>query len=266
MKRFTIIAVSFLLIFQYFIFGLSAQNFPPLPNSYVTDLAGILKPNEKAELEQAIAVFYDSTSVQIALVIISSLEGYEANDYAAKLGEKWGVGVKGKNSGVVYLFSMQDREVAIQVGYGLEPVLTDALSRRIIETSIIPSFKQGKYFAGIQNGLVSIMKATQGEFKAPTGKAKQEKNFPWGILPIVVVIFLVVLFARVKSVSKYAQVNHMGFWAAWFLLNAASSRSNGSFGRFHSGSGSFGGFGGGGSSFGGFGGGSFGGGGASGNW
>lgn len=253
-------------LFIFFVFcSLSmlsiADDFPEKSNTLVTDYTQLLSPSEIQTLESKLVAFNDSTSTQIAVVIIRSTGGYNINDYTAQLGNKWGIGKKQKNNGILILVAKEDRKVSIQVGYGLEAVVTDALSKRIIEKEIRPNFKQGNYFEGLERATDVIISLTKGEFTADE-YAKNEQGIPWFFFLIFGLIFLIVIFHKAKSVNQYASTNNLSFWAAWALMNAASNRSSGSWGNFSSGSGNFGG----GSSFGGFGGGSFGGGGASGSW
>ena len=243
------------------------NDFParPSPPHLVNDLAGILSPQENLHLERKLVAFDDSTSTQITVVIMESTGSYVISDYADRLGESWGIGRKGKNNGVILLVAKEDKHVTIQVGYGLEAVLTDALSKRIIETILVPAFKQGNYFSGIDEATSVMMAIAAGEFSADQfvkQRKRRTDKVPWGLLPILLIIIAIVIFSRMRSVSRYANTNNLSFWAALALMNAMSNRSHGSWGNFSSGGGDFGGGGG----FGGFGGGSFGGGGASGSW
>ena len=249
-----------LCIFISFLFTASfAGDFPEKPNTLVSDFTQTLSVEEQQSLEQKLVAFNDSTSTQIAVVIIQSVGGYEIKDYAAQLGEKWGIGQKGKNNGLILLVAKGDRKVAIQVGYGLEPVITDALSRRIIETIIVPAFKQKQFYGGLDEATNVLMSVALGEFTADQ-YVKQAKDrgekIPWGLFPVFFFIIIILIFSRARSVGRYARTNNVSFWAALALMNAMSNRSSGSWGNFSSGSGGFGGFGGG----------SFGGGGASGSW
>lgn len=245
---------------------LSAQNFPePLnPPRLVNDFSGVLQAQEAESLEAKLEQFDDSTSVQIAVVIIGSLEGYDAGEYAFGLGRKWGIGDKSKNSGALLLIAMDERKMFIATGYGLEASLPDARCKRIIENDIRPYFKTGHYYDGIDAGTNRIMEAVKGEYKDTPREGKKEKGFP---AFVIVILFFIVVFAfKIISVRRYALLNNISFWMAWSILNAATGRQRGRWGQ--SGGGWGGGFGGGrsGGGFGGFGGGSFGGGGAGGSW
>lgn len=246
------------------------QEFPekPVPARLVNDFTNTLQADEKDALEKKLVAFNDSTSTQIAIVMMQTLDGYPLADYSFKLGEKWGIGQKGKNNGIIILISLGERKVFIAPGYGLEGSVTDAVSRRIIEMVIKPAFRQKQYYEGLDEATNTLMSLTKGEFTADEYVKKGHK-FP--LLPFMLIIGIIIFigFYKVKKTINYASMNHVPFWTAWMLLNALSSRGSGSWNDFSSGRGGFGGFGGGsndGGSFGGFGGGSFGGGGAGGDW
>jgi uncharacterized protein len=261
-KLLSLLAMLFLLVVSG-----SAQNFPeqPTPQRLVNDFSGTLSPDETQRLEAKLVAFNDSTSVQIAIVMIRTLEGYPASDYAFKLGEKWGIGQAKSDNGVLLLIAMEDRELFIATGYGVEATLTDALCRRIIESDIKPFFREQKFYEGIDKGASQMMSAVKGDYKPlPPRKQKGQKGIPF--FGVILIFFLIVFMLRILGARQHAQVNNIPFWTAWMLLNAARRRSSGGYssgwgGGFGGGSGGFGGGG-----FGGFGGGSFGGGGAGGKW
>jgi uncharacterized protein len=248
----------------------SADNFPPKPSSLVVDYTNTLTREQAGQLEEKLIAFQNSTSNQIAVVIMKTIGDNDVSEYAAKLGEYWGVGQKEKNNGIVILLAMDVRHVGIQIGRGLEGAATDGLTGEIIRKEMVPYFKQGNYYQGIDNAVTALMKITSGEFKADQymqGSGNANRNPPYFLLIIFFLIIIIAFSSKAMQVSRYARMNSLGFWAAWALLSAASSRSRGSWGGFTGGGGfGGGGFGGGGGGFGGFGGGSFGGGGASGSW
>ena len=256
LKR-TILISSVLFLTMY---GAIAQTFPSRPNRLVNDYTSTLSAEQVAVLEQKLVAFDDSTSNQIAVVIIKSLEGYDVADYAVRLAEAWGVGRDKKNNGVVLLVALDDRKVTIQTGYGVEGALPDAISRRIIENEITPEFKSGDYYAGIERGTNAIISYTRGEYNnEDAGKKGNKKGFPLGAI-----IFVIIVIAAIASRGGGGGTNVIGGGGAsplwWMLIGGAMG------GGGHRGGGG-GGFGGGsGGGFGGFGGGGFGGGGASGSW
>jgi uncharacterized protein len=246
---------------------LPAQTFPEKPNRLVNDYTQTLSPDQINQLEQKLVAFDDSTSTQVAVVLIKSLEGYDVADYAVRLAESWGIGGAKNNNGVLLLVSLGDRKVTIQTGYGVEGALPDAITKRIITREITPNFKAGDYFAGLDQGTNAIISYTKGEYKndAPKDRVKKKSS---GIV-FVIIIVIIILIAIKKGGGGGSEViggrgSASPFW--WLLMGSQLGRGNGGggFGGFSGGGGGFGGGGGGG--FGGFGGGSFGGGGSSGSW
>ena len=239
-------------LFFAFSFFSYAQEFPSKSTKLVNDHASILSSSEVQALEQKLVAYNDSTSTQVTIVIIKSLEGYEVSDYAVRLGNAWGVGKADKNNGALILVAIEDRKMSIQTGYGLEGVLPDAICKRIIEKEIKPSFKAGNYYEGFDLATTAIFKFAAGEYKADH---YSKKKFPYSALLFA---FIIVIILLSKASRKYQTIDGKGI------------RGGGFFPPFIGGGGfGGGGFGGGGSSgggFGGFGGGSFGGGGASGGW
>lgn len=263
------------LFFAIFLFmGLSAQEeFParPVPQRLVNDFAGVLTPQARASLENKLDGFNREKSTQIAIVTVKSLSGYDKADYAVKLAEKWGIGQKGKNNGILILVkpkTVAERgEVFVAVGYGLEGVVPDIVARQtIIENELLPAFKQNDYFTGLDHGTNVLMSLTAGEFTAEqyvkqAGKGKGGFG-GWGI--IIFFIVMIVIFSRGRS--QYRSIGSSpGFWGSLFLINMLGGGRGGSWDDFSGGRGDFGG-GSSGGGFGGFGGGSFGGGGAGGSW
>jgi uncharacterized protein len=259
--------IKYLLFFLLVFTGNQARckdDFPEVSRTIVTDFTNTLQPDQLLSLEHKLVKFNDTTSTQIAVVMLGSTGGYEIAEYSVQLFNKWHIGQSKKNNGVLLLIAKDDRKVWITTGYGIEGVLTDALSKRIVEREIVPRFRAGEYYEGIDAGTDAIMKIVSGEYTADRYMKKGGKKpviFPF--LMFLFIIFVVIM-SQFRRVSRYAHTNNLGFWAAWALLNAASSRTRGSWGGFSGGGSWGGGFGGGG--FGGFGGGSSGGGGAGGSW
>jgi uncharacterized protein len=236
-----------------------AQNIiaKPNPATLVTDVAGVLSPEQKQALENKLVAIDDSSSNQIAVVIIPSLDGYPKEEYANKLLREWGIGSK-KNNGVLLLISINDRQIWIEVGYGLEGAIPDITALNIIDNDIKPAFKAGNYYEGIDQATDNIAKAAVGEYKvAKAKKSKSKSRGSGGFLIILIIIFLVLRNGRGGGGSN---IGGSGFSdvATGMLLGSLL----GGGGRHGGG----GGFGGGGGGFGGFGGGSSGGGGAGGSW
>lgn len=245
------------------LFNAAAQDFPEKPSTLVNDYTNTLSPDQVSQLEQKLVAFDDSTSTQIAVVIIKSLDGYDIAGYASQLGEKWGVGRDKKNNGVVLLVAIDDRKVTIQTGYGVEGALPDAIARRIIENEIKPGFKNGDYYGGLDRGTDAIISYTKGEYKnEDPKKGDGKKGIPFGLIFLIIVV-IIISISRRGGGGGSSVIGGGGTSPLWWML--LGSQMSGRGGR--SDGGGFGGFGGGGGGgFGGFGGGSFGGGGASGSW
>ena len=244
-----------------------AQDFPDKPNPprLVNDFAGMLSRQEAGELEQKLVAFDDSTSTQIAIVTINSLSGYAIGDYAQRLAEKWGIGQKGLNNGVLVLVKpktseLSRGEVFIAPGYGLEGVIPDIVCAEIVDNEILPAFRAGQYYRGLDRATSVLMGLARGEFSADQySKAKGHgKGAGMGSIVFIIVIVLVMLFMRGNGGSNNRNIGRKSL-PLWMLLSMmnSGSRHGGSWGGFS---------GGGGGGFGGFGGGGFGGGGAGGSW
>ena len=212
----------------------------------------VLSDNESNQLKAKLKNYADSTSTQIVVIFIKTIDGNEINYFTAKLAEKWGVGQKGKNNGIVLLASIDDRKVAIQNGYGVEYLLTDALSKRIIEKIIKPNFKNKNYYAGVDEATTTMMQIMSGEYK---NDSKNGGGSPPYFL--IIVVILIILFSVFKNKGNGKNGGRRGMNGP-SLMDVLILSSLGSGGGGRSSGGGFGG--------GGFGGGSFGGGGASGSW
>lgn len=254
-----------------------AQDIPsrPVPPRLVNDLAGVLSDSEVQQLESKLVAFNDSTSTQLVVVTVKSLNGYDKNEFAYRIGQSWGVGQKGKNNGAVILvkpkYQGEGGQVAIQTGYGVEGAIPDALAKRIVENEMIPRFGEGNYYQGINAATSTMISLLKGEFTAEQYKQRAKKNSgPAGIFIAMVILVIVFVLIRGSRSGPHSVGRSIPFWTALWMLGSMGGGSRGSWNNFSSGSGGFGGggggFGGGGGGFGGFGGGSFGGGGAGGSW
>ncbi|MGE0077246.1 MAG: YgcG family protein [Bacteroidales bacterium] len=254
---------NFLLIVSLFVSShvLSQEVPDPMnPPRLVNDFAGLLDHDEWSRLESKLRAYHDTTSTQIYVVIVNDLQGYDISDYAFRIGEKWKVGQKGINNGVVIIIKPrignERGQAFIATGYGMEEIIPDAIANRIVDNEMIPNFKQNSYYAGLDAATDVIIDLALGKYTA--------KQYQKGESPIAGIIFVVVFFLIIiLSMGKHSRANSSAlgrsvpFWIAMSMLGGGG-RSSG-FGDFSSGSGSFGGFSGGG-------GGSFGGGGAGGSW
>lgn len=247
-----------------------SQDIPvrPEPPRLVNDLAGILSPEEVHRLETQLVAFNDSTATQIVVITVKSLNGYDKADFSYRIGEQWGVGQKGKNNGLVVLvkpkYKNEPGEAYIAVGYGLESVIPDAVSIRIINHEMIPLFEQEDYYGGIEAGTRVLMDLARKEYPA-TEYMKKTEDSPYTLLIPVIILIAIFFLIRMTRAKSYSVGKSLPFWTAFFLLGSLGRGGHSSsWNNFTSGGSGFGGGGGGG--FGGFGGGSFGGGGAGGSW
>jgi uncharacterized protein len=238
-------------------------SFPALTGR-VVDQAQILDATARTRIEGKLEQLENKTTTQLVVVTLRSLQGYDISDYGYRLGRAWGIGQKGKNNGAILLVAPSERKVRIEVGYGLEGTVTDAVSRLIIENAILPRFRAGDFPGGIERGvddLVLLLSGNAEDFKRRA--AEQERpSGTTGAASFAFVILLIVIwfvfFVRRSQRSGYAgrQVPPI-----WFPTGGSRDR-----GGWPGGGGwSSGGSGGSGGGFSG-GGGSFGGGGASGSW
>lgn len=238
----------------------------PSPPRLVNDLTGTLTAEQVQDLERKLVAYDDSTSNQVAVVIIPTIGDYGIEDVGLKILRDWGVGGKQNNNGIVLLIAKNDRKVRIEVGYGLEGAIPDVTAKSIISHDIVPAFKQENYYRGIDDAVNDIKKAAAGEYKAPEGYgSKKGKGSGIGALAIFIIIILVALFGggRNRGGGMMSRRGYGGI-GAWWLLGSLMNSGRG--GSGWSGGGGGGGWSGGGGGFGGFGGGSGGGGGASGSW
>jgi len=242
----------------------AALSFPPLTGR-VVDNAHVLSPQAQADLTAKLAALEQKNGDQLVVVTLPSLQGDEIADYGYQLGRAWGIGQKGKDTGAIFIVVPSEHKVRIEVGYGLEPVLTDAMSSVILQSAVLPKFRAGDVEGGITAGTDAIVQqlgldpataaanvqaATQ---QADTGPASAPPfRVPVGLIIILLVFVLPALIGRFGFGGG-------GLWALPFLFMGGGGYRGGGFGD------GGGGFGGGGGGFGG-GGGSFGGGGASGGW
>ena len=245
----------------------------PSPPRLVNDLAEVLNPEQLKALEYKLRYFNDTTSNQIVVVTVKSLEGDAPASFAYELGEKWQVGQKDFDNGIVVLikprYSNTDRGQAfIAIGYGLEGAIPDAIAKRIVENEMIPYFKNNDYYGGISKATDVLMSMASGEISAE-GYNQQTKQSPLlNFLPFFI-FFIIFLLIRASNARSYSLGKGTSFWTALWIGSALGGSHRGSWNSFSGGSSDFGGgssgggFGGG---FSGFGGGSFGGGGAGGSW
>lgn len=241
--------------------GFAQFDIPKKPDfqTSVYDYANVLSPTEKTQLEQKLIRYSDSTSTQIVVITIESLKNEDVLQLATKWGHAWGLGQEKQDNGVIILLAKAERKIAIAPGYGLEDRLTAGQGGEIIRDVIIPEFKAGSYYSGLDKGADALFDMFNGKYK---GERKKDKK---GGTPVVffIIIFIIILviISRKRGGGGNSGNRGGGFDLADMII--LSSLGRGGFG----GGGSSGGFSGGGGGFGGgFGGGGFSGGGSSGSW
>lgn len=231
----------------------------------VYDDAHILNKSQENFLEQKLITYADSTSTQIVIATTRTLNGDDISLTATKWGHKWGVGQADKDNGIFILVASQDRKIDISTGYGIEYRLTDLMAERILNRVILPEFKRGDYFTGLNKGTDAIIAALNGEFKASEKSATNFDGVFTFFLGVMFFIFILYIISKGKNGDDNNYKGGKRFKRPSpfeMIILSSGGRSYGG------GTGSFGGgsFGGGGGFSGGFGGGGFGGGGASGGW
>ena len=235
----------------------------PPQDRLVNDRAGMLSATEVQRLERKLRGYADTTSTQIVVVTIPSLDGAPASMYATQLGREWGVGQQGQDNGVVILVSESDREVFIATGYGLEGAIPDAIASRIVRNIIRPAFRQSDFYAGLDRASDALIEAARGEFEAaevqPQHREDRSFDFASGFVVLIILYFFINGIRRGGKRGggggKKAKRRHGG--GPFIIWGGGRGGGFGGGGGFS---------GGGGGGFGGFGGGSFGGGGAGGSW
>lgn len=274
-SKFALLAVSFFLSFNF----AKALEVPVAPASWVNDYAGLLPADERAELDAKLAAADKQGTAQIFFAIFPSLENESLEDFAIRLAEKWKAGKKGKDNGILVLLFMKERRIRIEVGYGLESRIPDALAGRIIH-EMAPYFRRNDYFGGLSLAADRLIAAAGGlevsrEPESSPANPRQDSSFPWILGLLIFLFFLRAIIPRRPTsgfhlAGKGLYRNSVPWWLPFMLSNIASSSrgrsSSSSDGGGFGGGWGGGGSGGGGSDFGGGGGGDFGGGGASGSW
>jgi uncharacterized protein len=260
--------------FAFLFLGLNlfvfSQRIPAKPKILypVYDEVGLLTPTEKDRLNQKLIKFADSTSTEIEIIIIPTTDGEDVNYLATMYGERWGIGKKGVDNGIVFLIATEDHTMSIQQGRAVEQYLTASVVGQILDYIVTPNFKQGLWYEGIDRGTSALMEAVQGKFKPIAKDNSSEKE--QSTVKILLIVFFIFLILNFISRNKGNGGNHNDDDGEILSRRGRKTYSGGFFpfpGSFGGGGfgNSGGGFGSGG--FGGFGGGgSFGGGGASGGW
>lgn len=281
--------VRSLLVFASFFLVASVHALDIPPNDgFVTDVTGTLTAEQEQQLETTLEAYREETTNEVAILVIRSLSGADLVETAVATGRNWGVGTKDDSNGVLMLVALEDRALTIQVGYGLEGALPDIVTKGIIDEEILPEFRDGKYYEGLEAGIAALQKHIGGEYTAD----RYTKTDTEGVFSFFLVFFLMILnflsawLARSKHfwtggvVGAVFGVLLLWMYTWWLALpffialgagfdywvSRFPQARRGRGGPWNGTGGGWGGGSSGGGGFGGFGGGSFGGGGASGKW
>jgi uncharacterized protein len=264
------ITIPVLLKVLVFIFlsqiSFAQYSIPKIPSEQtsVYDYADVLQPDEEIQLKEKLIRYFDSTSTQIVVITIESLQGEDIGILTPKWGHTWGIGGSKENdNGVIILLAKKERKIWISAGYGLEDRLTAGIGGEITRNIIIPEFKAGSYYKGLDKGTDALFDVFKGKYKGERKKSKKGGSFPiFPIIIIIVVIIFIIAKNKGNGGGNHGNRGGGGFDLADIIILSSLGRGGGS--SFGGSSG--GGFGGSGGFGGGFGGGGFSGGGSGGSW
>ena len=260
-KKHTSFLLKLLLCFLFTQISFAQFDIPEKPEfqTSVYDYAKVLSADEKAQLEEKLIRYSDSTSTQIVVITIESLKGEDIGILTPKWGQKWGIGGTAKNdNGVIILLAKAERKIWISAGYGLEDRLTAGIGGEITRNIIIPEFKAGSYYSGLDKGTDALFDVFKGKYK---GERKQTKEKKFPVLPIIIIVVIILmLISRNKNSGGNSGNSSGGPSLLDVIILSSLAGGRGSSGGFGGGSSGGGGFGGG------FGGGGFSGGGSGGDW
>ena len=260
-KKHTSFLLKLLLCFLFTQISFAQYDIPEKPEfqTSVYDYAKVLSADEKAQLEEKLIRYSDSTSTQIVVITIESLKGEDIGILTPKWGQKWGIGGTAKNdNGVIILLAKAERKIWISAGYGLEDRLTAGIGGEITRNIIIPEFKAGSYYRGLDKGTDALFDVFKGKYK---GERKQTKEKKFPVLPIIIIVVIILmLISRNKNSGGNSGNSSGGPSLLDVIILSSLAGGRGSSGGFGGGSSGGGGFGGG------FGGGGFSGGGSGGDW
>ncbi len=257
-KTWVLALVAVLFAFPAF----AAPTFPPL-SGRVVDEAGILSADAERDLSAKLESLETTTGRQLVVATVPSLQGYPIEDYGYQLGRTWGIGEKDKDTGAILLVAPNDRKVRIEVGYGLEPVLTDALSSVIIQSAILPKFRDGDMQGGIIAGTDALVEqlslpADQAKVRIAQASQPQQQRGPGSLITGILILMFIIFVLGGMLQGRRNRRGGLSSALPWIILGALNNSGRGGGGWSGGGGGGGGGFSGGG--------GSFGGGGSSGSW
>ena len=252
----------FLLVLFSFVVSFAQRGIPPVPKEqkplYQINTQ-LLNAQEEQILTQKLLRYSDSTSTQIVILIMDKTNGDHIMRFGTDVAHKWGIGQKGKDNGILLLIAIEERKSSIITGRGVEHLLTDAMSKRIVEQLILPNFRTQQYFTALDQATDRIFQILTGEYKNDKKGGDMENSIPFVVIFIIVMILLIVS-SKKGGGGKHGNRSMTGPSLTDMIILSSLGRSSGGFGGSRGGGGFGGGF------SGGFGGGSFGGGGAFGSW
>src|SRR5215469_13615762 len=204
----------------------AAPKFPTLTGRVVDD-AHILSEQTRADLDQKLAGLEAKTSRQLVVVTLPSLQGYEISDYGYQLGRAWGIGQAKLNNGVLFIVAPNEHKVRIEVGYGLEPILTDALSEIIIQKAVLPRFRAGDFNGGTEAGVAALIQQlsldpSAAEQRAAAAEKQMQRRDSGGATPfsvLIIILFIAIAFSRIFG--------GFGFWPLLLLGGLGGGRGYG---------------------------------------
>ncbi|EKD41306.1 MAG: hypothetical protein ACD_73C00772G0003 [uncultured bacterium] len=227
MKKLKII---FILFFLFLASSVQALDVPYLVG-HVNDYAHLLSSQTVSDIEQLLKSHEKRTGNQIVVLTIAGLEGEVLEDYSMRVVEKWKLGQKEKDNGVLLLVAAKDRKLRIEVGYGLEDYLTDALSQQIIKNVIVPQFKQGNYDKGIENGMFAIVKVVRGEIDSDDLQKSQDNLWGQVMFYLLVMIGMLVWFYLLPgALKRNRMISIASLWGGGSFSGGGFSGGGGSFG------------------------------------
>ncbi|MEW6087454.1 MAG: TPM domain-containing protein [bacterium] len=241
MKRNNLFLILFIFILSFKNQVTGAGPDYPSPAGYVSDFANVISVDDSRQMSSLIQDLKDKTKAEVAVVTLSTIGDETIEEYAVKLFEKWKIGEKGKDTGVLILLAVKERKVKIEVGYGLEGVIPDGLAGRIIDQAMIPYFKTGDFSSGLKNGTIGVVDLIKKEHKINGAKNnfEDEKNFVFFILIIFIVVIFSFIGKKFQRPYRSGPFTGGGYWGGGFGGGGFGGGGGGGFG------GGFGGFGGG---------------------
>ncbi|HSU28972.1 MAG TPA: TPM domain-containing protein, partial [Chitinophagaceae bacterium] len=217
MKKLSLI---FLLLISFCAQAQNDKDIPTRPNPprLVNDFTSTLTGPQSEALERKLVAYDDSTSNQVAIVIIHSLNGYDISDFALRLGRKWGVGGKEFSNGIIILVAKDDHKLRIEIGYGLEGAIPDVTAKSINDNDLTPNFRQENYYRGLDLATDDIFKAAAGEYKAPKGYGSKNKGkIGFGTILILLFILVIIFGGGGRNGGMVSRRGSAGFGTGWFL-------------------------------------------------